>query len=154
RKRRVGLIILAVAVVLTLFFGSSLLSIYVDALWFSSVGYGEVYWYKFKLGSLLFLIFFLLTFAIVRLAFALLNRAMPTLTERSLIRFSTIQEVRDLNLLPIIYRPAVWIISAIAGLLAASSFSQEWSAFALYWNAAPVGVTDPVFGRDAGFYLF
>src|SRR5262245_27749803 len=120
RKRRVGLIALVIAAVLTLFFGSSLLGIYVENLWFSSVGYASVYWYKFKLGGVLFLIFFVITFALVRFAFALLNRAMPTLTETSGVRFSALQDVRDLNLLPLIYRPAVWIISAIAGLLAAS----------------------------------
>ncbi len=154
RKRRVGLIALVIAVVLTLFFGSSLLGIYVDNLWFSSVGFADVYWYKFKLGGVLFLVFFVITFAVVRLAFALLNRAMPALTESSGIRFSTIQDVRDLNLLPLIYRPAIWIISIIAGLLAASSFSQQWAAFALYWNAVPAGANDPVFNRDIGFYLF
>lgn len=154
RKRRVGLIVLVVAVVLTLFFGSSLLSIYIDSLWFSSVGYADVYWYKFKLGGLLFLIFFILTFAIVRLAFVLLNRAMPMLTESSGIRFSALQDVRDLNILPLIYRPAIWILSTIAGLVAASNFSQQWAAFALYWNAAPAGISDPVYNRDIGYYLF
>jgi uncharacterized membrane protein (UPF0182 family) len=154
RKRRVGLIVLVVAVVLTLFFGSSLLSIYVDSQWFSSVGYADVYWYKFKLGGLLFLIFFVITFAIVRLAFALLNRAMPSLTESSGIRFSALQDVRDLNILPLIYRPAIWILSTIAGLIAASNFSQQWAAFALYWNAAPAGASDPVYNRDVGYYLF
>ena len=125
RKRRVGLIVLVVAVVLTLFFGSSLLSIYVDSLWFSSVGYADVYWYKFKLGGVLFLIFFVITFAIVRLAFALLNHAMPSLTESSGIRISALQDVRDLNILPLIYRPAIWILSTIAGLIAASMANAQ-----------------------------
>ena len=32
--------------------------------------------------------------------------------------------------------------------------SDDWSAFALYLNASPAGSADPIFQRDASFYLF
>jgi uncharacterized membrane protein (UPF0182 family) len=154
RKRRRGWVI-AVAVLVALFlFGSPLLSIYIDSLWFSSVGYAGAYWYKFKLGGWLFFIFLIATFLIVRLPFFLLNRSLPALTERSTVRLSSIQDVRDINLLPIIYRPGVWLLSIVIALISASSMSQEWSAFALYLNGASSGANDPIFNRDVSFYLF
>src|SRR4029450_6384223 len=82
RKRRVGLIVAALIVFAFLLFGSQILSIYIDSLWFSTIAYSNVDWYKFRLGSLLFVIFFVLSFLIVKLPFVLLNRLLPELTER------------------------------------------------------------------------
>jgi uncharacterized membrane protein (UPF0182 family) len=154
RKRRKGLLILIAVVVALFLFGSSLLGIYIDSLWFSSVGYPDVYWYKFKLGGGLFFIFLIVTFLIMRLPFYLLNRALPALTERPRVRLASIQDMRDINLLPIIYRPGVWILSALVAFLSAINMSQEWSTFALYLNGASAGASDPIFNRDASFYLF
>ncbi|HXG66697.1 MAG TPA: UPF0182 family protein [Blastocatellia bacterium] len=135
-------------------FGSRLLGIYVDALWFSSVGYADVYWYKFRLGGLLFIIFLILTFLILRLPFFLLDRALPQLTERPRIRPTSVEDLREINFLPLVYRPGVWALSALVALLYAINMTQQWPAFALYLNAAPAGVSDPIFNRDASFYLF
>jgi uncharacterized membrane protein (UPF0182 family) len=154
RKRRRWLIVLVAVIVALFLFGSPLLGIYIDSLWFSSVGYADVYWYKFKLGGALWLLFFVATFLLIRLPFFLLNRALPALTERPRVRLASIQDVRDINLLPLIYRPGVWVLSAIVALIFASSMSQAWSTFALYLNGAASGVKDPIFDRDTSFYLF
>jgi uncharacterized protein len=154
RKRRRWLIILIAVIAALFLFGSPLLGIYIDSLWFSSVGYADVYWYKFKLGGGLWFLFFLATFLIIRLPFFWLNRALPALTERPRVRLASIQDFRDVNLLPIVYRPGVWVLSAIVALIFASSMSQQWSAFALYLNGAATGASDPIFNRDASFYLF
>ncbi|HXU36369.1 MAG TPA: UPF0182 family protein [Blastocatellia bacterium] len=154
RKRRLGLII-GVAVVLALFlFGSQLLNIYIDALWFSAVGYSKVYWYKFRLGGLLFIGFFVVSFLITRVPFFFLNKVLPELTERPKFRISSVEDIRELNFLPLIYRPGVWVLAAAVGLLSAISMSQEWPQFALYLHSQPAQVGDPIFGRDVSFYLF
>src|SRR5687767_2290222 len=154
RKRRLWIFVL-LAIVLALFlFGSPLLGIYVDALWFSSLGYSDVYWYKFRLGGLLFVVFFALTFLILRLSFALLTRWLPQLRERPRIRLRSVEDVKDINILSFIYRPAVWVLSLGAALLYGISMSGDWSPFALYLNASPAGSADPIFQRDASFYLF
>jgi uncharacterized membrane protein (UPF0182 family) len=154
RKRRIWLIALAAIIVLLLLTGSRITSIYVDSLWFSSVGYSSVYWYKFRLGGLLFLIFFALTFLIIRLPFIFLSRFFPELTERPILRPVSIEEIREVNFLPYIYRPGVWLLSAVGAFIAAINMSQEWSDFALYLNAQQAGASDPIFNRDIGFYLF
>ncbi|HXU08646.1 MAG TPA: UPF0182 family protein, partial [Blastocatellia bacterium] len=154
RKRRIGLIVVVLIVVVFLFSGSQLNNIYIDSLWFSSIGYPSVYWYKFRLGGLLFLVFFVLSFLIARVPFIFLSRMLPELTERTKFRISSVEELGDANFLPWIYRPAVWVLPAAIALLSALSLSQQWPQFALYLHAHPANVSDPVFGRDIAFYLF
>jgi uncharacterized protein len=153
-KRRVWLLALAAIIAILFLTGSRIVSIYVDSLWFSSVGYSSVYWYKFRLGGLLFLIFFVLTFLILRIPFIFLNRFFPELTERPILRPVSVEELKEVNILPYFYRPAVWLLSLAGGLIAAINLSQEWPDFALYLNSQPAGATDPIFNRDISFYLF
>ncbi|MEK6406310.1 MAG: UPF0182 family protein [Acidobacteriota bacterium] len=154
RKRRVGLIVAVLIIVAAMLFGSQLLNIYIDSLWFSAVGYARVYWYKFRLGGLLFLIFFVLSFLIVRVPFLFLNRVLPELTERPRFHFTSVEDIKDVNFLPWIYRPGVWVLAAAIALLSGISMSQEWPQFALYLHSQPAQLSDPIFGRDVSFYLF
>lgn len=154
RRRRIWLIALAGVIAVLVLTGSKLLGIYVDALWFGAIGYAAVYWYKFRLGALLFVVFFAVTFVLFKLAFWLLNRLFPELIERPRLRLASVEDMREVNLLPIIYRPGVWLLSVGGGLIAATSMSQEWSEFALFLNSQPAGATDPIFNRDVSFYLF
>ncbi|HJQ22422.1 MAG TPA: UPF0182 family protein [Blastocatellia bacterium] len=154
RRRRLWLLVLIAAVVVVLLAGSNVLHVYVEALWFNSVGFSSVYWYKFRLGALLFVVFFTLTFAIIKLAFWLLNRLFPELTERPRLRLTAVEDIREVNFLPFIYRPGVWVLAAGGGLLAGVQMSQEWPEFALFLNSQSAGATDPIFNRDASFYLF
>src|SRR5512138_814997 len=73
RKRRwriwlLGLIILAFV------FGSRLISLYLSALWFGSLGYSQVYWYIFKLKFGLFLGVGILTALLLSTTFWLFQR--------------------------------------------------------------------------------
>ena len=153
-KRRLWLIVAAVIVVSAFLFGSQILAIYMDALWFSSLGLSSVYWYKFRLGGLLFITFAVVTFLILKVSFAMLRRAFPQITEGGSIRLASVEDLKDFNILPRIYKPAVWVLSAIAALMSGSSMSQEWSQFALYLKSVPAGIADPIFNRDISFYLF
>src|SRR5262249_8227020 len=154
RKRRLGLVFTALVILAVLLFGSQFLSIYIDALWFSTVGYSSVYWYKFRLGGLLFLLFFVVSFLIVRVPFTFLSRLLPELTERPNLRLSSVDDIKELNLLPWLYRPGVWILSTIVALLSAVSMSQQWPQFALYLHSQQAQINDPIFNYDAGFYVF
>ncbi|HLF83430.1 MAG TPA: UPF0182 family protein, partial [Blastocatellia bacterium] len=154
RKRRLGLIVTAAIILALLLFGSQFLNIYIDSLWFSAVGYSKVYWYKFRVGGLLFLIFFALSFLIARVPFVFLNRVLPELNERPKFRIASVEDIKDVNFLPWIYRPGVWVLSGAIALLSAISMSQEWPQFALYLHSQPSQLSDPIFGRDVSFYLF
>ncbi len=45
-------------------------------------------------------------------------------------------------------------VASLAGLSAALSFSRTWPLFLLFRNSVPFGVRDPLFGKDAGAYVF
>ena len=74
RGRRRFLVILAVLAVIV-FGGRTALSYYVDALWFGSLGYGDVFWKTLDLQCGIFAAFAAATFLILYGSFSALKRA-------------------------------------------------------------------------------
>src|SRR5215218_8246615 len=74
-KRRWRLWIILAIILVSLLSVPSLIGIYVNSLWFESLGYSPVYWYQFNLTLMLFFVFALLTFFILRGAFWLIERS-------------------------------------------------------------------------------
>src|SRR5262249_13271611 len=144
--------LLLVAIVVLLLVASRALSIYLSALWFGSLGYSSVFWYIFKLKLELFLIFLVLTTAILRGGFWLVERAFAT--------FALGQRTIFINQQPVsfspsrVLRPLAWVISAAAGLLYGFGMRESWRDFALYLHRAQTDLTDPIFNKPVGFYLF
>ena len=46
------------------------------------------------------------------------------------------------------------VIMALVALVMASEASSRWMAFLTFRHAVPFGLSDPIFGLDAGFYVF
>src|SRR5918993_2564182 len=112
RRRRLLWLILA-AVVIFFLLGSAV-SVYVEALWFDSLGYASVYWYTVRARLALFATFSVLTFAIMRAAFWWLERSFaPSLQREFIVKLNeehvAISAGRAL-------RPAAWVLSLIFGL--------------------------------------
>lgn len=152
RKPRRRLLIASALAILALLLGSKLLGIYIDALWFNSLGYGQVYWYKLKVSALIAIAFFALTFLLVLLPFTFLERALPQLRERGQFLFPEDANLANLPLM--FYRPIVWFLSILAALTYATKMGEAWPEFTLYFNSERTGITDPIFNRDVSFYLF
>ncbi|HEV7746425.1 MAG TPA: UPF0182 family protein [Pyrinomonadaceae bacterium] len=151
KKRRWRLWLLG-ALVLLLLVLSRGLSIYLSAAWFSSLGFSAVYWYIFKVKLGLFVAFALLTVAILRTAFWLLERTFSsaTLGKRTIVvNNQTIQFSPE----PFI-RPIAWIIAALFGIFYGFAMKSEWQTFALYFNQASAASPDPIFNKPLSFYLF
>ena len=68
-KRRRGLIFIVVVAGLLLLSAGTALSYYVDALWFESLGYVDVFWKSLNLQAAVFTSFFAVTIAVVYGAF-------------------------------------------------------------------------------------
>ncbi len=151
RRRRVRLAIFAIVVGLVLG-ASSLLSWYVEALWFDSLGYADVFWKTLELKSTLFCGFTLVTFVIVYASLRLLQP--PPLTSRVL--YVNGQPV-PLSLQPLV-RVVSWVVALVVALGAGSGMMAEWTTFVQYLHApAAAGLSamvDPIFGRPVAFYLF
>src|SRR5918998_4701593 len=126
RRRRLLWLILA-AVVITFLLGSSV-SVYVEALWFDSLGYASVYWYTVRARLLLFAIFSVLTFVILRAAFRLLERSFaPSLQREFIVKLNE----ENVAVSPgRVLRPAAWVLSIAFGLGYGLSLSSQWEMFA------------------------
>ncbi|HJT27408.1 MAG TPA: UPF0182 family protein [Pyrinomonadaceae bacterium] len=152
RKRRRWKIWIAVAAILLLFSLSRIVSIYISALWFGSLGYSSVYWYVFKAKLALFFGAAILT--------ALLLSATFLLFQRLFGAYAFEQRTIILNNQPFQFSPAKfirplgWFIAALVGLVYGLNLKEHWRQFALFWNQPPTNVYDPIFGKSLGFYLF
>ena len=133
--------------------GSTLLSFYVETLWFAALGYSDVFWRTLGFKSWAFTGFTLVTFVVVYGALWLLR---PRVAGVRSIYYVNGQPV-SFSLEPLI-RTASLVVALLVALGAGSGMMSEWATFALFAHA-PSGVglgalADPIFGRPVGFYLF
>ncbi len=124
---------LALWIVIGAFFvvGPAIARWYTDWLWFAEVGYLRVFWVPFLSRVALTLAVaaavWLLAFVNIRFAFAAWGSSRA--------------------------RWWRWALAAVA-VLAGLSASLEWVAVQQFLHARPFGETDPLFGRDVGYYVF
>lgn len=152
RPRRRVKIWIVVALILLLVSFSRILSIYLSALWFGSLGYSSVYWYIFKAKALLFVGSAVLTALLLSATFMLFQRlfgayafeSRTILLNNQPFQFSPAKFIRPLG----------WIVSAIFGLIYGFQLKDSWRQFALYLNQPQTSTYDPIFGKSLGFYLF
>jgi uncharacterized membrane protein (UPF0182 family) len=143
-----------IAVILVVLLGGrTWLAYYVDALWFGSLGYREVFWKTLTIRSEVFFWFTLATFLVLYGTFLALKKAyLPDLPGGHTIMVGG-EPVR---------LPVERVLTLVAGLgslgiaiVTAAVMTVEWPTFALYWYAphAAGGPLDPIFGRPISFYL-
>ena len=151
-KRRRWPIVLIVLLAGTLLATSRLLSVYISALWFSSLGYSSVYWYIFKLKVGLLIGAAVLTALFLGATFWLFQRLFGS--------YAFEQRTIILNNQPFkfspakIIRPLGWLLSVVFGLIYGVTVRDDWQKFALYWHQPATTTSDPIFGKSLGFYLF
>ena len=148
----------ALLVLLALLFlgGGTFLSYYVEALWFGSLGFSEVFWTTVSLQARVFLVVTLVTFIVLYGAFHALRPAhLKDLGAGTWLVNG--QPVR----VPI--EPALRLIgtgaAAAIAVLTGIAIGSQWSTFALYWRGgesamASAATPDPIFARPLSFYLF
>src|SRR5580658_6030475 len=153
RRRRGFLLILAVLAVI-FFGGRTALSYYVDVLWFTSLGYGDVFWKTLSLQWEVFTVFAAATFLILYGSFLALKRAhLSDLPSGHTIliggRPVKLPVERVLRLI------ALGVSLAVAAATGAGMMA-EWPALALFWYAprATGSVVEPIFGKPLNFFLF
>ena len=124
---------LALWIVIAVFFvvGPALARWYTDWLWFAEVGYLRVFWVPF------------------------LSRVAMTLTVAAAVWLLVFVNLRSVLAAWGSGRRRWWgwALAAVA-VLAGLSASREWVAVQQFLHARPFGETDPLFGRDVGFYVF
>ena len=154
RRRRRRFAIVAILVAILVFGSRSALSYFVDALWFRSLGYGDVFAKSLGMQWGIFAAFAAITFAVLYSSFRLLSRA----------HFSDLPSGHTIMIggqpfkLPI--QPVLRVLAIVVSLLVAgasgAAMMAEWPTLALFWYAPQAGgsVIDPIFGKPLNFFLF
>jgi uncharacterized membrane protein (UPF0182 family) len=142
--RLIGLIILLIAAFQSI-------SIYVESLWYGSLGFEPVYWYRLRAQSAVFLTVGIVTTIALWLIFRLVTPP-PGYTRKPFLQFG--QEsisIPTSDTLKKLALPA----SIVFGVLFGITFAADWNTFALFLNRTDTqGVVDPIFNRPLSFYLF
>ena len=153
RHRRTPFIIIAVLFVLLLS-ARTIISYYVDSLWFASLGFGGVFWRTLSYQWAAFAISFVATFAVLYAWFSALRHGCgEELASAGTIRLGN--QNYELPVGPFL-RIAGLIGSLFVAFISGVAFMNEWSSFALYL-AAPTNSAqphDPILGKTLSFYLF
>jgi len=154
RRARLTVFLVIVAALLILIGGRTAISYWVDLLWFRSLGYSGVFWTTFRLEWGTFGFFATLTFLILLSAFfALRHTHAEGLPDSHTIFFGgqpfVLPIAKFLHLIGV-------IVAIIIALVTGFAMEAQWPTLALYWHAPNTasGITDPIFGRPLGFYLF
>jgi uncharacterized protein len=151
---RRALILAALILVGLIFSGTTILSNWVNLLWFHSLGYADVYWKTITLQASIFAAAALITFLILYAAFTALHRAhqadLPS-SHAIVINDQTIH----LSVEPVL-RIGSLVVAILAALFSGSTLLADWPTLALFWYAprAAASAADPIFGKPLNFYLF
>src|SRR5580658_4809014 len=151
--RRLFFLVLAIVAVV-IFSSRTALSYYVDALWFESLGYGDLFRKTLTLQWAVFAAFFAVTFLFLYGWFLALRRAYQSDLPDD-YRIVIGGQPLKLPVARILHLLGVGVSLAVA-IVTGASMMTEWPTFALYWYAvrAPGGAVDPIFGKAINFYLF
>lgn len=146
---KVGVLVVLAIILLSF---SRVLSLYVSALWFESLGYSSVYWYILKLKVGLFVGFAILTGLILAVTFWLFQRLFGSYAfeKRTIILNNQPFQFSPARFI----RPVGWGVAAVAGLIYGLSLKDDWRTFALYFHRPATTFSDPIFGKPLSFYLF
>src|SRR6202795_2041719 len=153
RRRRLFFLVLAILAIV-IFSSRSALSYYVEALWFGSLGYADVFRKTLSLQWGIFAAFTAATFLILYGSFLALKRAhLPDLPSGHTIYIGG--QPLKLPVEPVLRLIALGVSLVIAAATGAGMMA-EWPTLALFWYAPSTtsGVVDPIFGKPLNFFLF
>ena len=152
-KNRVLIFVLILfAILLIAFIGK----FYIPLIWLKSVGYVSVFWKILLTQVLVGLFFIILFFMLSYTNFNYARRYAPTIqvefTEQDEIR-PEMQFYKSLQGFQL-SKKVVLGFSAALSIFMGISESVNWEKILIFLNQVSMGINEPVFGKDVGFYLF
>ena len=128
---------------------------YGDWLWFSNLGYASVFDTILTAKIVVFCGFFLLFALAATINLVIARKNSPVTRPFATIDAGKhdgfpIEVFLNERAFKIFWRIVVFLFSCMMGLTAAGS----WRLFLKFLHASSFGITDPVFGKDVGFYVF
>jgi uncharacterized protein len=128
----------------------SLAKFYTDWLWFKELGYEAVFLRSLSAQTGVAAVSGLVAFGLLAGNLVLALRA---LRPRPFV-ISTQHGPQTIMMNPASIRPLAMGAAGIISLVIASYAGGEWETWLYFLNATPFGRTDPILGRDIGFYVF
>ncbi|HEU5304084.1 MAG TPA: UPF0182 family protein [Gemmatimonadales bacterium] len=147
RRRLVFILLLAAIAALVLLPG--FIGLLADWWWFQEIGYQIVFTRELVTRILVFLVAGGLTFAVLYLNLLAAQRGLvpnPILLQLG-------PSAPRLNLTAVMSRLSLPVALAL-GVLAGLAFTPAWDVMLRAIYRTPFGITDPIFSRDIGFYVF
>jgi len=148
-RRRVGLLVLIAAIAAVLFLFPILSGFLADWWWFKEIGYRIVFTRELVTRGILFLAAGGLTAGVLYLN---LRTAQRGLVPHPIV-LQLGESAANLDV-PAALRRFTLPVCLVLGLFAGLAVAQAWSLVLRMIYATPFGITDPVFSRDIGFYVF
>lgn len=140
-------ILLGILAILVIILLGIIISIYPNWLWFGNLNFAPVFW-TMVLGK--YGVATVIWFLIIVTLSANLYAAQRLHSEGE-------QKITEIAGMPVSGRSLTTLILAailIVSFIIASKGSVQWNMVLSYLNQHPFGSTDPVFGKDIGFYVF
>lgn len=149
-RGRVALIAVAVVVVVLLLSARFFAGFYVDYLWHTSVGRGDVFWGVLLAKATLFALFAAVFIVVAVLNLVIADRLAPVSFSANMHPIvERFHELFGRRLRMVRFAAAVFL-----GLLFALPATGEWREWTMFRNSQSFGIDDPQFGHDIGFYVF
>jgi uncharacterized membrane protein (UPF0182 family) len=148
RTRRTFTVVVVALVVLVLAL-PTLVGALTDWWWFREIGFQVVFTRQLVTQALLFLIAGALTAGVLYLNLRVAQRGIAI--NPVVVRVGPTSPQLDISRA---LRRATLPVALLLGLLAGLASTSLWSLTLRALNATPFGITDPVFSRDVGFYVF
>ncbi|NLN78475.1 MAG: UPF0182 family protein [Armatimonadetes bacterium] len=149
--RRFAWPLVAAIVALLVIFGGALVGLYTDYLWFKDLGYQKVFTTRLgtqlTIGFLFGALFFAIIYGNLWYARRIAPPSPPVGLEQQLLERLGRLARRGLGLL--LFAGSV-VVSVMVGLEAAT----HWQQWLMYSHASSFASTEPVFGKDIGFFVF
>lgn len=128
-----------------------LASIWTDVLWYSELGFTEVFRTQVLTQVGLFVVGALLTAGVVFASMYIAYRSRPIYAPMA-VDTASLERYRE-SIEPLRKLVAIGVPVAL-GLFAGSASSQRWQTFLLWWNGVDFGQRDAQFDRDISFFVF
>jgi uncharacterized membrane protein (UPF0182 family) len=118
------------------------------------LGYSGVFWTLLSLRWELFCAAFVVALLYLWSNLRLAARNSATSRAGHLTSESTVAAKLDIEISPAVFKLATTAIAAVAALIFALIFYAQWDTYLRFRYGGSFGLSDPLFGVDAGFYLF
>ena len=155
------LLIAAAAIVVAALIGLSVADgLLIDLLWFTSLGYRQVFTITLLAQVAIFLSVWLVAFAAIAVSGLVAIRLSHDRERLHVVRRS--DQVTEVNLPELIrslgdrvpWKLIVVGLAALLAVFAAQGEAASWDVYLKAFNGVPFGLKEPAFGRDIGFYIF